>query len=184
MGGCKGSKCLDGRQHFVHILVYYEIIICYQCPELGHFLFSVGRRHQIRLVLAKSSEIYYSPDLRNPFSVWGRSAMYGWFRIHRRCGSGPGPVHDNCDPYQADQAANEIETVRGTFIYQPAPQQREHDEYSPVCGVDPAKVSRLEGGDDSVEEKDKAPNYSQEKTSPVSQPEPDQVTSSYFKNSS
>jgi hypothetical protein len=42
LGECKGSRCLDGRQHFVHILVYHEIIICYQCPESGHVLLPVG----------------------------------------------------------------------------------------------------------------------------------------------
>lgn len=63
LGGGKGSKCLDGRQRFVHIFDYHEITVDYQCPISGHFLVSVGSRNQLRLVLAKSSEIYSRPRI-------------------------------------------------------------------------------------------------------------------------
>ena len=84
MRGFKGSKCLDRRQRFIHVLVCHVIIAFYLCPISGHFLVSVGIRNQLRLVLAKSSEIYSRPRI-----LVSKSAE-GYIRTKKDCDNGEG----------------------------------------------------------------------------------------------
>jgi len=57
----------------------------------------------------------------------------------------PWPVHDDYHTYKGYETANQVKFVRSYLVNLPSPKNGKNYEYATIGSVDPAKICRLKG---------------------------------------